>query len=101
LIQVKAANLPAIDNEKNDGKPAMQIDNHSLINEFPLYREKIHALKTSSRHFLKLFDEYHAVDKEINRLETEDSPVTDEHMEQLKKKRLQLKDLLHVMLQDN
>jgi len=77
----------------------MQIDNHSLINELPEYREKIHALKLSDRHFQKLFDEYHDIDKEIHRLEAADSPVADEHMEELKKKRLLLKDQLYAMLQ--
>lgn len=77
----------------------MQIDNHSLINELPEYREKIHALKISDRHFQKLFDEYHDIDKQVHRLESEDSPVSDEHMEELKKKRLHLKDQLYAMLQ--
>ena len=79
----------------------MQIDNHSLANELPEYREKIHALKLSDQHFHKLFNEYHEVDKEIHRLETEDSPVTDEHMETLKKQRLLLKDQLYARLQAN
>lgn len=77
----------------------MQIDNHSLINDLPEFKEKIHALKTSDRHFHKLFDDYHNVDKDIHRLETEDSPVSDEHMESLKKQRLLLKDQLYAMLQ--
>jgi hypothetical protein len=46
-----------------------------------------------------LFDEYHDVDKEIHRLEAADQPTTDEHMEELKKQRLSLKDELYRLLQ--
>ena len=52
----------------------------------------------SDHHFKKLFDEYHDVDKEIHRLESDDSPASDEHMETLKKQRLHLKDQLYGML---
>jgi len=77
----------------------MKVDEHSLIKEFPLFREKIQSLKMSSSHFHKLSDEYHDLDKEIHLLEAEDSPVADEYMEQLKKRRLHLKDQLYAMLE--
>jgi len=77
----------------------MQVERHSLINEFPEHRENIHNLKVSNHHFARLFDEYHHVDKEIHRLETEDQPVSDSYMEDLKKKRLNLKDELYQLLQ--
>lgn len=76
----------------------MQIDNHSLVNDLPEFKDRIHDLKISDRHFLKLFDDYHVIDKDIHRLETEDSPVSDEHLEALKKQRLLLKDQLYTML---
>jgi len=100
LIHVKADGALTIHNEFNEEKDTdMQIDNHSLINEFPAYREKIHALKISDRHFHKLFDEYHDVDKALYRLETEDSPIGDEQLGDLKKQRLLLKDQLYAILQ--
>lgn len=77
----------------------MNIDSHRLVEEFPQYRDKIQSLKVSSSHFHKLFNEYDEVNKEINLLETEDSPVSDEHMEHLKKRRLLLKDQLYAMLE--
>jgi len=83
----------------NSWEKTMKVDDHSLINEFPSFREKIHSLKMSSSHFHKLFDEYHTVDKEVHLLEADDSPVADEYMEQLKKRRLHLKDELYAMLQ--
>ena len=38
---------------------------HELHDEFPEYKEKIHALKTGDRHFARLFDEYHVVNREF------------------------------------
>lgn len=76
----------------------MSIDNHTLINEFPQLKDKIHALKTSDHHFARRFEEYNDLDREVRRLEGEGSPKADETMEELKKKRLALKDELYQML---
>lgn len=76
----------------------MTIDNHTLINEFPQHKERIHTLKTSDHHFARRFDEYNDLDREVRRLEGEGSPKADETMEELKKKRLALKDELYRML---
>jgi uncharacterized protein YdcH (DUF465 family) len=76
----------------------MTIENHTLNNEFPELKERIHALKTSDKHFARRFDEYNDLDREVRRLEGEGSPRADENMEDLKKKRLTLKDELYRML---
>lgn len=76
----------------------MSIDNHTLINEFPQLKDKIHALKTSDNHFARRFDEYNDLDREVRRLEGEGSPKADETMDELKRKRLTLKDELYQML---
>ena len=76
----------------------MSIENHTLINEFPQLKDKIHALKTSDNHFARRFDEYNDLDREVRRLEGEGSPRADETMEELKRKRLSLKDELYKML---
>ena len=76
----------------------MLIDNHSLVNEFPEHKDRIHDLKMNDGHFARLFEDYHKVDKEVHRLESEDSPVSDEYIEGLKKHRLALKDELYKML---
>lgn len=76
----------------------MSIDNHTLINEFPQLKDKIHALKTSDNHFARRFDEYNDLDREVRRLEGVGSPKADETMEELKRKRLTLKDELYQML---
>lgn len=76
----------------------MTIDNHTLINEFPELKDRIHDLKVSNHHFARLFNEYNDLDREVRRLEGEGSPKADETMEELKKKRLALKDELYGML---
>lgn len=76
----------------------MSIDNHALTLEFPQLKERIHALKVSDHKFAKLMDEYNDLDREIRRLEGQNSPKADETMEDLKLKRLTLKDTLYGML---
>lgn len=76
----------------------MGIEHHDLVHEFPEHREKIHALKMSNAHFSRLFDEYHVVTKDVERLEGEGVPVSDEVLEKQKKERVLLKDQLYSML---
>ena len=67
---------------------------HDLVHEFPQYKEKIHELKVSDLHFRKLFDDYHELDHEIHRYESGAEATTDEHLNELKSKRMHLKDEL-------
>ena len=71
---------------------------HPLIAEFPAHRDAIHALKASSAHFRRLFDEYHTVDREIVRIEGEIEPASDDRTRQLKSRRAHLKDELGAQL---
>jgi uncharacterized protein YdcH (DUF465 family) len=77
----------------------MQIEPHDLLSEFPEHKENIHNLKMSDNHFRRLFDDYHALDRSIHRLETGIEYCSDEELEDLKKKRLLLKDEIYVCLQ--
>lgn len=69
-----------------------------LAQEFPELKEKIHTLKTTDAHFRKLFDQYEEVSKELHRIEEEIETPSDSYTEELKKKRLHLKDELYAML---
>ena len=69
-------------------------EKHDLIHELPEYRERIHELKTSDRHFSRLFEAYHDLDHEIRRIEEGVEATTDERLEGLKLERLQHKDEL-------
>ncbi|MCK5880650.1 MAG: DUF465 domain-containing protein [Sinobacterium sp.] len=72
----------------------MTIEKHDLLHEFPTHKETIHKLKMSSRHFAKLFDEYHEVDHEVHRIEQGVENTSDAYLEERKKLRLSLKDQL-------
>ncbi len=76
----------------------MHEEKHDLAHELPEYKEKMHEMKMENAHFKKIFDEYHVLTKEIHQLEADNIPVTDEHFETLKKKRLSHKDELFNML---
>lgn len=71
---------------------------HELAAEFPELKDKIHDLKTSDGHFSRLFDDYHVVNREIHRAEAAGLNISDDHYEELKRKRMHLKDELYGML---
>jgi len=71
---------------------------HELAEEFPEHVDKIHDLKTSNAHFARLFDEYHDINRAIHRAETDIEPTDDFNMEDMRKKRLHLKDEIYGML---
>ncbi|CTQ56223.1 hypothetical protein LP7551_04782 [Roseibium album] len=71
---------------------------HELHEEFPEAAEALHTLKTNDAHFARLADEYHTLNREVHRIETNVEPAADEVLEDLKKKRLHLKDQIAVLL---
>ena len=73
---------------------------HELHEEFPEFKGKIHELKTGNAHFAKLADEYHHLNREIHRAETNVQPTSEAHEEELRKKRVALKDKIYAMLKD-
>lgn len=76
----------------------MTVDHHDLAHEFPEHKERIHQLKMDNAHFAKLFDEYNDLTKQVETLENNEVPVADETLQELKKRRLALKDELYAML---
>lgn len=78
----------------------MTIEHHDLHHEFPEFKDSIHDLKIGNHHFARLFDEYHVATSEVERLEGQGVPVGDTSFEDLKKKRLKLKDELYGMLRE-
>ena len=75
------------------------MEKHDIIHEFPQLKDKVHELKVSDAHFRRLFDEYHELDHEIHRFETNAEITSDEHLTELRKKRVHLKDEIFRMLQ--
>ena len=71
---------------------------NDLLEDFPDKRDRIHQLKTSNNHFSRLYDEYDELNRTIHRVETRVEPQTDEAEEELKRRRLQIKDEIMAML---
>jgi uncharacterized protein YdcH (DUF465 family) len=65
--------------------------------EFPELRERIHALKLDDHHFKRLFDEYHELTRDNEKMEDEVTPVTTRTEQVSKKRLLHLKDELYRM----
>ena len=68
--------------------------------EFPEYANVIAQLKSGDLVFRELFDEYHELDEQIYNIDEDITPVADHYAEELKKRRVLLKDKLYRMLQN-
>ncbi len=77
----------------------MSAPNHSLYHDFPEHRDRIQQLKLSDEDFARMATEYHQIDHSIRGLESRGVPTSNDNFEQLKRRRLQLKDRLFQMLQ--
>ncbi len=71
---------------------------HELAEEFPEHVEKMSALKQSDAHFAKLADEYHDLNRQVHRAETNVEPMSEMAEADLRKKRAALKDEIYGML---
>jgi len=76
----------------------MQIDHHELHSEFPEMIEAIEGLSAANAHFAKLFARYNRLTGKVEDLEEHDMPVSDFTIEDMKKKRLRLKDEIYYLL---
>lgn len=72
---------------------------HDLTEEFPDRRERITELKTSDGHFARLADEYNELNRAIHRIETRVEPTSEDVEEELKRRRVRLKDEIARLLQ--
>ncbi len=73
-------------------------ESHDLLHEFPEYEGKIAELRENNEVFHNLMDEYDWLDAQIRSLEELSTPIADFHMEEMKKRRLLLKDRLYTIL---
>ena len=71
---------------------------HELAEEFPEHTGKMRDLCASDAHFSKLFEEYHTVNRAVHTAETDVKPTSDDHISELRKERMQLKDQVHAYL---
>ena len=73
-------------------------ERHDLPTEFPEHAELIKALRDVNPVFGAMYKEYDSLDKEILKIEQNIEPVSDTYAEDLKKKRVLLKDKLYETL---
>lgn len=73
---------------------------HDITEEFPDQRERITQLKTSNGRFARIAEEYNELNRTIHRIETRVEPSTEDQEEELKRRRVRLKDELAAMLAD-
>lgn len=76
----------------------MYVEPHDLEHEFPHLRQTLDSLRASSERFARLAAEYDEVNLKVVSLEENDVPVDDFTIEELKKRRLKLKDQIYAML---
>lgn len=76
----------------------MDLLKHDIVSEFPDHKDRVHALKTTDHHFARLYEEYDQVNHEVIKNETGAAVMADEALEDLKKKRLRVKDEMVKMI---
>ena len=74
-------------------------EHHRFAEEFPEFGEAIHALKGTSFEFARLLKAYDEIDNEIYRIEAQIETPSDAYTEELKVRRVHLKDRLYAMVQ--
>ena len=70
---------------------------HALNREFPELADAVAALKETDLHFVHLLKQHDEVDDQITKDEMGVAPMGDTSLEDLKKRRLHLKDELYGM----
>ena len=71
---------------------------HDILHEFPNLEETIKVLHESNPEFAEMMDHHDKLDSEIRDLEEQGQPISDIHMEELKKQRALLKDRIYDIL---
>lgn len=71
---------------------------HALGNDFPEFADRIDAMRQDNSEFAKLADEYEEINQAVYKAEAEIEPTDDIHLEDLRKKRVWLKDQLYALL---
>jgi len=73
-------------------------ESHSIVKEFPEYKESIFGLLKDNLHFSSLSSQYHELDNKIILLEEVGVPISDSEFSQIKMRRAELKDELYQLI---
>lgn len=65
---------------------------HELAEEFPNHVPLMRHLRETDGHFLRIYNAYHDINRVIHRAETDIEPMDDNHITDLRKQRMRLKD---------
>ncbi|MBK7585725.1 MAG: DUF465 domain-containing protein [Myxococcales bacterium] len=76
----------------------MYVEPHDLAHEFPDHVQLITELRERDAKFRQLFEEYSRCNSEVVKAEEADVPMSDFAFEELKKKRLSIKDEIYALL---
>ena len=71
---------------------------HELASDFPEYADEISTRRQSDAHFARLVDEYHTINRDVHRAETDVEPTSDDHLTEMRRKRIALKDEIYGLL---
>ena len=71
---------------------------HELSEDFPQYIERMQLLRVADPHFAELYNEYHEVNQSVLKAETDEEPTSDDHLNALRHRRVQLKDDIYALL---
>lgn len=71
---------------------------HELAEEFPELAAQMAQLRQTDNHFAKLSEQYHTINRDVHRAETNVEPTSDAHMIEIRRARLALKDEIYSYL---
>lgn len=76
----------------------MYVQPHDVAHEFPEFISLIEELKEQDQRLASLIEQYEKVNAEIVDIEENDKPFQDFEFEDMKKRRLKLKDEIYMIL---
>lgn len=76
----------------------MYIQPHDVEHEFPEYKQTLQEMKSQDAHLAELIGEYEQLNAEIVDIEENEKPFQDFEFEDMKKRRLLLKDEIYFIL---
>ncbi|WP_377289099.1 YdcH family protein [Rhizobium sp. SG2393] len=71
---------------------------HELAEDFPQHVAAIRHLRATDGHFHRITEAYHEVNRALHRAETDIEPADDLRMQDMRKRRMALKDEIYGLL---
>lgn len=68
---------------------------HQLAEDFPDQIDRMRELRQTDNHFATLFNDYHSLNRAVHRAETDVEPTSDDHLAEMRRQRMVLKDRIY------